>query len=197
MHSGTPVGDITHGRAITHPAISPGAMERSQRGKLMLLSSMTQDADFASFVLETIPDIARLPAVQAALEKYTSGYLNKARLTAIMTTVSYPLVQMEPIGGGTAGWNVRNTICIDTHYFQFYKKLIGSYPILVPATFFHELAHWGCWKNQQEGHASDRYGREHDSHDGFESPLDVEVMRVLRAQRMFVPAPTRPTRRAA
>lgn len=162
----------------------------------MLLSSMVTDSAFADFILETIPDIARLPAVQAALEKYTAGYLNKTRLNAIMTTVSYPLVELAPIGGAAGGWQQRNTICIDTTYFNCYRNLIGRYPILVPVTVFHELAHWGCWKIQQEGQRSDRFAREHDTHGDFKSPLNTELEQVLRAQTFFIPAPTRRGRAA-
>jgi hypothetical protein len=157
----------------------------------MLLSSMVSDAAFADFILETIPDIARLPAVQAAMEKYTSGYLNKARLTAVMTNVSYPLVELGAVKPPATAWWDHNTIRVDTGYFQFYKNLIGRYPIRVPVTFFHELAHWGCWMRQQEGHSLDRHGRAHDYHEEFGSPLNAELERVLQAQRLFVPAPTR------
>ena len=162
----------------------------------MLLSSMVSDANFADFILGTIPDIARLPAVQAAMERYTSGYLNKTRLTAVMTTVSYPLVELGPVDPPATAWCQHNTIRVDTNYFKFYKNLIGSYPIWVPVTFFHELAHWGCRLRQQDGHSLDRYGREHDDHDEFGSPLNPELDRVLRAQKFFVPAPTRSTRAA-
>jgi len=52
---------------------------------------------------------------------------------------------------------------------------------IVSVTVFHELAHWGYWKGQQEGHPSNEFGRAHNNHGEYMSPLNGQLYKLFDA----------------
>ncbi|MCW5747021.1 MAG: hypothetical protein KIT36_12590 [Alphaproteobacteria bacterium] len=138
------------------------------------------DPAFTKLILEDVPRIAKMPLVRAAMKKYTSGYLTDSRLTDATSAGTFPMVELGAVGGGASGQQVRDTIRIDSSYFKGFKEGHPTYVMLVPITVFHEMAHWGYWKGQDEGHPSDKFGREHNNHGEYMSPLNAELQRVFQ-----------------
>ena len=130
-------------------------------------------------ILEQIPRIAQIPLVRAAMKKYTSGYLTDKRLTAALLPGSLPMVQLADMGGGDGGLQAGDMLSIASSYFKGYKEAHPTYLKLVPITVFHELGHWGCWKERQARHSLDKYGRAHNNHGEYLSPLSSELQNVF------------------
>jgi Metallopeptidase toxin 3 len=138
------------------------------------------EPDFTNLIETLLPRVARVPLVAAAMKKYTSGYLNEARLTTAVSVGTLPSISLTTVGGAAGGEQSGDNLFIDANYFKYFKERSPEYLVLVPATVFHELGHWGYWKGQLEGHPSDKYGREHNNHGEYLSPLSAELHRVFR-----------------
>jgi hypothetical protein len=137
------------------------------------------DPEFANLILKLVPRVAGLPLVQAAMKKYTSGYLNETRLANAAAPGFLPTITLGAIGGGAGGQQSGDSLVIDRNYFKGFKERHPTYVTLVPITVFHELGHWGYWKGQQEGHKSDKFGRAHNNHGENLSPLSAELQTIF------------------
>lgn len=137
------------------------------------------EPEFSNLILKLVPRVAGLPLVQAAMKKYTSGYLNATRLTNAVAAGTLPTIALGIVGGGAGGQQSGDSLIIDTNYFKGFKERHPTYVTLVPITVFHELGHWGYWKGQQEGHPSDKFGRAHNNHGENLSPLSAELQKIF------------------
>lgn len=145
----------------------------------MLLISY-HEPSFIRLVQEIVPSLAKLEGVQAAMKKYTSGYLTRDRLGDAMKIGTEPMIMLatfeKPINSAE---HERGLIKIGTHAFKGYKDGHPTYVRMLPVTVLHEVAHWGYWKGQLEGHPSDEHGRKHQNDDYDPSPLNPELERVI------------------
>ena len=162
----------------------------------MWVSPLVTDGTFMHLVQEQIPAIGRLPAVRAAMKKYTAGYLTEKRWAEVLAPGTMPMMDLastDPLASGDQGGEI---IRIDTDYFQGFKDGNPNDLTIVPLTILHELAHWGYRRGQREGYPSDEFGRAHNNHNGWMSPLDAELKSVIEANRaLLAPKLMGPVRR--
>jgi hypothetical protein len=134
---------------------------------------------FTKLIEQDIPPLARWEPVAELMKKYTSGYFTKERLERAIMISSLPRIKLDTVGGAAGGDQDGNNLRIDTAYFKAFKEEKPYYADRVRVTVLHELAHWGCWKAEQEGLASTKDGRAHHNHGDYLSPLSAELQSAL------------------
>ena len=139
------------------------------------------NAEFNELIITTIPRMAKVPLIQQAISKYTSGYLSGARLLHAVAAGSLPTIALGETDKGRSAQTLGDDILVDRNYFRYYSNdQYPQYRMRAPITIFHELAHWGYQRGQSEGHPSDKFGRAHHNDDEGDSPLNPELERIIR-----------------
>ncbi len=147
-----------------------------------MISITHTDTAFTHLITLQIPAIARVPMVRDLMKKYTSGYLSEKRLAEVMKVSTLPLIGLKtfaPEDAAASGNQSGDLISLDSADFEGYKMRESAALSRTPITVLHELAHWGYRTGQRLGNASDSFGRQHNNHGDYKSPLNVELEKVF------------------